>query len=318
MAAMITIIVILLAGIVCCYGRYTGERGANRALGQVLHQAQTERVRFVEAYHWRAEAAANRQREDEERQPQAERAPSMAICQPLPARNSFRSSTNPFARASLFSPMQGRKTEDPRPELEEPAASPEVVADIHREQESDEPQPEAASAQNIFEPKPEEAPRPLARQEDAPAARQELPQRGEVAATVTGKPPVPSRPPMPPRPPVPSKPPTASRLAGIHSLGRRLKRQAPPPPMRQGSMASVAPNGDPVGKKAAKPEATVAHPDEKIAKPAAKLAVWDPRFTLVRSPLKRTWSMPMGTSLYDERLPVAFMDKWGQMDESFV
>ena len=312
MAGMMTIILILLAGIFYSYARYAGERGANRALGQVLHQAQTERVRFVEAYHWRAEAAANRQREDEERQRQAERAPSMAIFQPLPARNSFRSSTNPFARASLFSPMQGRKTEDPRPELEEPAASPEVVADIHREQESGEPQPEAASAQTIFEPKPEEAPRPLARQEDAPAARQEPPQRGEVAANVTGKPPVPIRPPMP------SKPPKASRLAGIHSLGRRLKRQAPPPPMRQGSMASVAPNEDPVGKKAAKPEATVAHPDEKIAKPAAKLAVWDPRFTLVRSPLKRTWSMPMGTSLYDERLPVAFMDKWGPMDESFV
>ena len=311
MAAMMTIIVILLAGIVCCYGRYAGERGANRALGHVLHQAQTERVRFVEAYHWRAEAAANRQREDEERQQQAERAPSMAIFQPLPARNSFRSSTNPFARASLFSPMQGRKTEDPRPELKEPVASPEVVADIHREQESGEPQPEAASAQTIFEPKPEEAPRPLARQENAPAARQEPPQRGEVAANVTGKPPVPIRPPMP------SVPPKASRLAGIHSLGRRLKRQAPPPPVRQGSMASVAPNEDPVGKKDAKPEATVAHPEEKIAKPAAKLAVWDPRFTLVRSPLKRTWSMPMGTSLYDERLPVAFTDQY-PMDESFV
>ena len=311
MAGMMTIILILLAGIFYSYARYAGERGANRALGQVLHQAQTERARFMEAYHWRAEAAANRQREDEERQRQAERAPSMAIFQPLPARNSFRSSTNPFARASLFSPMQGRKTEDPRPELEEPVASPEVVADIHREQESGEPQPEAASAQTIFEPKPEEAPRPLARQEDAPAARQEPPQRGEVAANVTGKPPVPIRPPMP------SKPPKASRLAGIHSLGRRLKRQAPPPPVRQGSMASVAPNEDPVGKKAAKPEATVAHPEEKIAKPAAKLAVWDPRFTLVRSPLKRTWSMPMGTSLYDERLPVAFTDQY-PMDESFV
>ena len=207
--------------------------------------------------------------------------------------------------------MQGRKTEDPRPELEEPAASQEVVADIHREQESGEPQPEAASAQTIFEPKPEEAPRPLARQEDAPAARQEPPKRGEVAANVTGKPPVPIRPPMP------SVPPKASRLAGIHSLGRRLKRQAPPPPVRQGSMASVAPNEDPVGKKAAKPEATVAHPEEKIAKPATKLAVWDPRFTLVRSPLKRTWSMPMGTSLYDERLPVAFTDQY-PMDESYV
>ena len=315
MAGMMTIILILLAGIFYSYARYAGERGANRALGQVLYQAQTERAQFMEAYHWRAEAAANRQREDEERQRQAEPA-AMAICQPLPARNSFRTSTNPFARASLFSPMAGRKTEEPRPELKEPAASPEVVADIHREQESGEPQPEAASAQTIFEPKPEEAPRPLARQEDAPAARQEPPQRGEVAANVTGKPPVPIRPPMP------SKPPMASRLAGIHSLGRRLKRQAPPPPVRQESVApqakaSDAPKEDPVGKKAAKPEATVAHPEEKIAKLAAKLAVLDPRFTLVRSPLKRTWSMPMGTSLYDERLPVAFTDQY-PMDESYV
>ena len=307
---MLTIIVILLAGILYSYIRYASVRGANRVLGQVLHQAEMERARFIEGCQWRAEMTANRQREDEERQRQAEPA-AMAICQPLPARNSFRTSTNPFARASLFSPMAGRKTEEPRPELKEPAASPEVVADIHREQESGEPQPEAASAQTIFEPKPEEAPPPLARQDDAPAARQEPPQRGEVAANVTGKPPVPIRPPMP------SVPPKASRLAGIHSLGRRLKRQAPPPPVRQGSMASVAPNEDPVGKKAAKPEATVAHPEEKIAKPAAKLAVWDPRFTLVRSPLKRTWSMPMGTSLYDERLPVAFTDQY-PMDESYV
>ena len=317
MAGMMTIILILLAGIFYSYARYAGERGANRALGQVLYQAQTERAQFMEAYHWRAEAAANRQREDEERQRQAERAPSMAIFQPLPARNSFRSSTNPFARASLFSPMQGRKTEDPRPELEEPAASPEVVADIHREQESDEPQPEAASAQTIFEPKPEEAPRPLARQEDAPAARQEPPQRGDVAANVTGKPPVPIRPPMP------SVPPKASRLAGIHSLGRRLKRQAPPPPTRQDSMASVAPKQAPIGEPT-QIQAKIANPDEKIAKSeatvakwGAKIVNWDPRFTLVRSPLKRTWSMPMGTSLYDERLPVAFMDQY-QMDESYV
>ena len=319
LAIMLTIIVILLACILYSYARYAGERGANVALSHVLHEAQTERVRFLEAYQWRAEAAANRQREDEERQRQAEPA-AMAIFQPLPARNSFRSSTNPFARASLFSPMAGRKTEEPRPEVKEPAVNLEVVADIHREQEIGQPQPAAASKEEIFEPRPEEAScpedapvtssqdaKPVGCQDAKPVAYQEAPQRGKEAAKVTGK------------PPLPSKLHLATGLMGIHSLGRRLKlkRQAPPPPIRQESLASltkgsVAPNEASVGEPAkapvqiAIPETKIAIPEAKIAKPENKIANWDPRYTLALSPLKRTWSMPM-----------AFIDKC-QMDECLV
>ena len=340
MAAMLTIIVILLAGIFFSHARYAGERGANVALTQVLHQAQTERMQFVEGYQMRAEAAANRQREEEDRRRQAEPA-AMAIFQPLPARNSFRSSTNPFARASLFTPTTGRKTEDPRPEVKEPAASPEEqaasteeqaasqspevkqqAAGQSPEQTASEIPEQAASAQNIIEPRPQEA----SRQEDAPktlhqdasqVARQEAPAMGETA---TGKPPLPSKPPM------------ATRLMGIYSLGRRLKRQAPPPPTRRESLApqakaSVAPQqaSEPTQNganqsakqeaKSAKQDAKIATEDAKITTQDSKIAKWDPRFTLAWSSFKRTWTMPMASSQYD--LPVAFIDKC-QLGETLV
>ena len=358
MAAMLTIIVILLAGIFFSHARYAGERGANVALTQVLHQAQTERMQFVEGCQMRAEAAANRQREEEDRRRQAEPA-AMAIFQPLPARNSFRSSTNPFARASLFTPTTGRKTEDPRPEVKEPAARPkeqaasteEQAASMEKQAASQSPEvkqqaasqspevkqqaagqspeqtaskiPEqAASAQKIIEPRPQEA----SRQEDAPGtlhqdasqvARQEAPAMGETA---TGKPPLPSKPPM------------ATRLMGIYSLGRRLKRQAPPPPIRRESLApqakaSVAPQqaSEPTQNganqsakqeaKSAKQDAKIATEDAKIATQDSKIAKWDPRFTLAWSSFKRTWTMPMASSQYD--LPVVFIDK-RQLDETLV
>ena len=322
MAAMLTIIVILLAGIFFSHARYAGERGANVALTQVLHQAQTERMQFVEGYQMRAEAAANRQREEEDRRRQAEPA-AMAIFQPLPARNSFRSSTNPFARASLFTPTTGRKTEDPRPEVEEPAASPEKQAASKSSEQAASNSPEqAASTQKILEPMPEEtscqgdAPGTL-HQDASSVARQEATAGGEMA---TGKPPLPSKPPM------------ATRLMGIYSLGRRLKRQAPPPPTRQESLApqakaSLAPKqaGEPTQNganqsakqeaKSAKQDAKIATQDAQMANQEVRIAKWDPRFTLSWSPFKRTWSMPMANSQYD--LPVVFIDK-RQLDETLV
>ena len=329
MAAMLTIIVILLAGIFFSHARYAGERGANVALTQVLHQAQTERMQFVEGCQMRAEAAANRQREEEDRRRQAEPA-AMAIFQPLPARNSFRSSTNPFARASLFTPTTGRKTEQAAsqsPEVKQQAASqsPEVkqqAAGQSPEQTASKIPEQAASAQKIIEPMPQEA----SRQEDAPGtlhqdasqvARQEAPAMGETA---TGKPPLPSKPPM------------ATRLMGIYGLGRRLKRQAPPPPTRRESLAPqakapVAPQqaSEPTQNganqsakqeaKSAKQDAKIATEDAKIATQDSKIAKWDPRFTLAWSSFKRTWTMPMASSQYD--LPVAFIDKC-QLGETLV
>ena len=119
---------------------------------------------------------------------------------------------------------------------------------------------------------------------------------------------------------------------GIYSLGRRLKRQAPPPPTRQESLApqakaSLAPKqaGEPTQNganqsakqeaKSAKQDTKIATQDAQMANQEVRIAKWDPRFNLSWSPFKRTWSMPMANSQYD--LPVVFIDK-RQLDETLV